>query len=300
MDSGNPDPGGPRLRRVTAGNAGPLTGAGTNTWIVGTGAVVVIDPGPPDDPAHVAATCAALDPGEQVARVLVTHAHADHCGAAAALARATGAPVLGHPGTGAVPRGGPGAAAGPAPVAGPEPDAVGFRPDIAIDEGDRIALDWGTITVLHVPGHHPGHLAFAVGDLVFPGDTVMGWASTLIAPPDGDLAAYRRSVARLRDLGARVFLPGHGDPVLDPAARCAALLRHRAAREAMVRAALAAGLTALPDLVRAVYADTPPALHPAAAGNLLAHLLDLAARDQVQAPADARSPASRWVLTPPH
>jgi hydroxyacylglutathione hydrolase len=277
----------PDVRRVVAGNPGPLTGPGTNTWILGRGAVAVIDPGPPDDPAHVAAVLAALHPDERIAMILVTHAHLDHCGAAAALARIAGVEVCAH-----------------APVRAAQADGVigdgthgPFRPDRALSEGETLRLGSQDLQVLHVPGHHPGHLAFRVGATVFTGDTVMGWASTLIAPPDGRMADWRASVVRLRDLGTARFLPGHGDPVTDPAGRANALLRHRAGREGAVLDALRAGPAPLADLVARVYADTPAALHRAAAANLLAHLLDLAERGLV-APRPTPGGADTWSLTP--
>lgn len=264
----------PPLRRVVAGNAGPLTGPGTNTWILGRGGVAVIDPGPPDDPAHVAAILAALAPDERVSHILVTHPHLDHSGAARSLSAATGAPVLGPP--------------APPPLADPslgggEGRDPGYAPDLALTGGELLDGAGWSLRALHTPGHFPGHLAFVCGEVVFTGDLVMGWASTLISPPDGDLAAFRTSVTALRDLGSRMFLPGHGDPVHDPAGRAQALLDHRAAREAALVATLHAGAATIPALVAHLYRDTPAQLHGAARRNVLAHLLDLFTRGMVTA-----------------
>ena len=273
---------------MVARNRGPLTGPGTNTWILGRGTVAVIDPGPPDDPDHPDAVLAALDPGERVGVILVTHGHRDHCGAAPALARLTGAEVCAHA-TGLTREIGE-----IDPSGGGDPHMEVGRP---LADGTKVVVGPLAVTVLHIPGHHPGHLAFQAGRSVFTGDTVMGWASTLIAPPDGDMAAYRASLVRLRALDAARFLPGHGDPVTDPAARIDALLRHRAARESAVLQALRGGPAPLADLVVQVYADTPPALHVAAAGNLLAHLIDLGTRGLVVPPRG--SPGTGfWALGP--
>lgn len=277
----------PEVRRVVAGNPGPLTGPGTNTWILGRGTVAVIDPGPPDDPAHVEAVLSALDPGERIAAILVTHAHRDHCGAAADLAQRTGAEVRAHPG---------GVAGARGQDTSDEAHQGSFVPHRSLTDGEAVPVGPHVVRVLHVPGHHPGHLAFRAGGTVFTGDTVMGWASTLIAPPEGDMRAYRESVRRLRDVGATRFLPGHGDPVTDPAGRAEALLRHRAAREAAILEALRDGPAPLAALLPRVYADTPPALRGAAAGNLLAHLLDLAERGIVTSPPSRPGPGL-WTLT---
>jgi len=233
--------------RVVAPNPGPMTQHGTNTWIVAyPGGATVIDPGP-DDAGHVAAVLAAAGP---VGRVLLTHAHADHYGAAAALRAASGAPVIAHPGFA----------------------AATLRPDRSVGEGDAVA----GLRVLHTPGHAADHLCFAREDgVLFTGDHVMGWASTAIAPPDGDMAAYLRSLARLGERADRVFLSGHGAAMHDPAARVATLLRHRLVREAGLVAALRRGPAALEALVASEYPVLETGLARAAGATLLAHLRKL-------------------------
>lgn len=271
----------PGLRAVTAPNPGPMTFTGTRSYLVGAGEVAVIDPGP-DDPAHLAALLAAPGPSERVAAILVTHAHRDHSGAAPALAAATRAPVHGF---GPRPPPSPLAAAlaGAAPGGGEGIDA-GFRPDVTLGDGAEVAGPGWRLTALHTPGHLGDHLCFAwaEGGALFTGDLVMGWAPTLISPPDGGLAAYRASLARLRRRDEAVFLPGHGPAVGDPRGRVDALLAHRAMREGQVLAALEQGPATVTALVQAIYREVDPALHPAAARNVLAHLIDLVERGMVE------------------
>lgn len=270
----------PGLRVVTAPNAGPMTFTGTRSYILGAGRVAVIDPGP-RDPAHVAALVAALDPGEAVAAILVTHAHRDHSGGAAMLGARADAPVLAFGASGG---GGASAALG-----GGEGMDAGFRPDRRLDEGAVVAGPGWRLRALHTPGHAADHLCFGweQGRALFSGDTVMGWATTLISPPDGRLGAF---LASLRRLEARVqagtettYYPGHGAPVGDPARIIAHQLAHREARTAQILAALTAG-PARPDaLVARIYIGLDPALRPAAARNVLAHLIDLMDRGAVRA-----------------
>jgi glyoxylase-like metal-dependent hydrolase (beta-lactamase superfamily II) len=271
-----------------------MTCTGTNTYLVGRGTVAVIDPGPDDD-RHLAAILAALAEGERVSHVLVTHAHRDHTALARRLADAVGAPVCGFGPAGS----GRSAtmerlAAGGLAGGGEGMDAE-YAPDLRLAEGDAVeGPDW-RLAVLHVPGHTADHVAFAAGPVVFTGDTVMGWASSIVSPPDGDLTAFMVSVARLAALGAAAFHPGHGEAVADPRARAEWLIAHRRAREAQILAALAAGETSVPGIAGRAYADTPAALRPAAERNVLAHLIDLWTRDLVRADPDL-TPAARYTL----
>lgn len=271
-----------RLRRVLAGNPSPMTGPGTWTDIVGSGEVAVIDPGPALE-GHLQAVLAALDPGERVAVILVTHAHLDHSALAPALSRATGAPVLAF-GT---------ATAGRSPAmqrlvegglrSGGEGLDLAFTPDRRLADGEIISgSDW-SLRAVHTPGHLGGHLCLAWEEVLFAGDHVMGWAPSLVSPPDGDMGAYMASLARLARQEWRLMLPTHGDPVADPAARLAELTAHRRAREAQVAGALRRGPVPLDAVTAAVYRDLAPALLPAARRNALAHLIDLAERNQAKA-----------------
>lgn len=282
----------PGLRRITAPNPSPMTLAGTNTYVIGTGRVAVVDPGPAD-PAHVAAILAGLARGERVSHILVTHAHLDHSPGARLLAEATGAPVLafGPPDAGRSAVMAELAARGMA--GGGEGVDRAFVPDaILTDEAELSDGDW-SLRALHTPGHFCNHLCFAIGDAVLSGDHVMGWASTLISPPDGDLGDYFRALARLDAAGARVLYPGHGEPVTDPAARIAELAAHRHARSAQILQVLAAGPASIEALTGAIYTGTPAALIPAAARNVFAHLVEMSLQNQVAAEGPL-SPAARF------
>lgn len=278
------------LRRVLAPNPSPLTFRGTNSWIVGDGDVAVIDPGPAM-PSHLDALLAALEPGERVSHILVTHAHADHSPLARPLSEATGAPVHAF---------GPALAGRSAVMAslaarevlgGGEGLDAGFVPDEALPDGAVVEGQGWRITAIHTPGHFGNHLSFLWGDHLFSGDQVMGWATSLVSPPDGDLADYMASLDRLAGLAARVAHPGHGPDIADPTARIAELAAHRRGRESQIRAALAEAPGTAADLARRIYTDTPEALLPAAARNVLAHLIDLTGRGQA-APQGALSAAA--------
>jgi hydroxyacylglutathione hydrolase len=266
------------LRLVRAPNPSAMTERGTNTWIVGRGAVAVIDPGPADE-THLAAILAALGPAERVSHILVTHAHADHSALAPALTRETGAPVLAF---GTARDGMTAAMAALIPEGtGGEGLDLGFRPDIRLSDAETVEGAGWALTAIHTPGHLGSHLCFRWGTLGFSGDHVMGWSTSLVSPPEGDMGAYRRSLARLAGQRWSRFLPGHGDPVTDPAARLAELAAHRSRREREILTALQAGPATISGLVAAVYTDVPAHLHPAAERNVLAHLLDLAHRNSV-------------------
>lgn len=273
----------PGLRRLLAPNPSPMTYWGTNTYLIGTGTLAVVDPGP-DDPSHLSALLTAID-GATVSHILVTHAHRDHSPLAAALSRETGAPVLAYgapeDGRSAVMQGL--AAAG---LEGGEGVDSGFAPDICLSDGDHVTVDGITIHALHTPGHMSGHLAFAFDDVLLSGDHVMGWASTLISPPDGDVTAFMASCRRLQTKRWEAFYPGHGAPITDPAARLAALIAHRQSREAAILETLSTGAATLPALTASVYTDTPREMWPAATRNLLAHLIDLHTRGQIRATPD--------------
>lgn len=285
----------PGLRVVTAGNRGPMTFTGTRSYILGERRVAVIDPGP-DDAAHLEALAAAVA-AERVEVVLVTHAHRDHSAGARAFAARVGAPLLAH--------GDPAGARTPAMarlaaeglLGGGEGIDAGFAPDQRIGDGAAISgPDW-TLMAVHTPGHLSDHLSFAwsEGDALFSGDTVMGWATTLISPPDGDLAAFRASLARLRARTEQIYYPGHGAPVTDPARLLDWLGAHRNARERRILAALAAGPATPAEIVALVYDDLDPRLAPAAARNVLAHLIDLDARALAH-PLGALSAGARYAL----
>ena len=265
----------PGLRLVLAPNASPMTERGTNTYLLGEGAVSVIDPGPAD-PGHLRAILAALAPGERIAQILVTHAHKDHSPLARPLAEATGAPVLGFGGAEAGRSARMAALAGE--VGGGEGVDEAFAPDILLPDGAEIEAGGRLLAAVHTPGHFGNHLCFRWGASLFSGDHVMGWAPSLVSPPDGDLTDFMASLKRVEALGPLRYYPGHGAPVAEGQARVQALRAHRLGRERSIRAAVEGGAATLTAITGAVYHDVAPALLPAAARNVLAHLIDLEAR----------------------
>lgn len=272
------------VRRILAPNPSPMTFLGTNTYIVGEGDVTVIDPGP-DLPDHLAAIRTALGPRQRVGRILVTHPHVDHSPLAARLASETGAPVLGYgpPEAGRAPDMVSLAAAGA--LRGGEGVDRGFRPDAELRHGDEVQAGGYRLQAVHTPGHFSGHLCFAIAGegILFSGDQVMSWATTLVSPPDGDLTAFMDSLELLAGRSDRLYLPGHGAPLPEPAAMIDHQRAHRRARETQILDALGAGPEQAVALARRIYTDIPPPLLPAAARNVLAHLIDLARRGLVSA-----------------
>ncbi|MDP5216408.1 MBL fold metallo-hydrolase [Ruegeria sp. 2205SS24-7] len=270
----------PGLRRVLAPNPSPMTYRGTNTYLIGQSDLAVIDPGPLDE-AHLDAILAAVAPGQRISHIIVTHSHLDHSPLARPLSQRTGAPVLafGGPEAGRSPVMAELATAGLA--GGGEGIDHSFRPDIEIGNGAVIeGPDW-TLEVIHTPGHLGNHIALGWGDICFTADHVMGWASSLVSPPDGDLTDFMASCARLRAHNWSVFHPGHGAPVENPAGRLDWLITHRQGREAAILSALAQGPATARQIAEQVYTDTPPALLPAAERNVFAHLVDLLGREMV-------------------
>ncbi|HVA21434.1 MAG TPA: MBL fold metallo-hydrolase [Candidatus Micrarchaeia archaeon] len=251
-------PGPLRVIRLLAPNPGPMTLAGTNTWLVGDDEVTVVDPGP-DDPGHRQAIQTAAAPG-RIVRLVCTHSHPDHREGAAQLAASLGVGVGVH-----------------------HTSAWG-RGELALHDGDRLEVGRHALRVLHTPGHAPDHIClFAEDDgACFTGDHVLGGATTVIDPPAGDLPAYLLALRRLRSLPLRVLLPGHGDPLTDPTAAIDGILRHRAERERAVLAALADGPHHPTDLVPGLYAAVTPTLWAAAARTVLAHCLKLEAEGRVE------------------
>ena len=262
----------PRIRRVVADNPGPFTFTGTGTYIVGNGTVAVIDPGP-DDGAHLEALLAAVE-GETVSHVLVTHTHRDHAPLARPFADAVGALVLAAR---------PPARETHASGGLDEAEDQTFRPDVILNDGDRIAgPDW-TLETLATPGHASNHLAFALieENALFSGDHVMGWATSVVAPPDGDMGAYMASLERVAARGFETLWPTHGAPVTDVAPFLTAYKAHRLEREAQILARLAAGDRTIAEMVPGLYAAVDERLWPAASLSVLAHLIDLVRRGVV-------------------
>ena len=258
----------PGVSRLVAANPGRMTYHGTNTYLLeGAGGVVVLDPGP-DDASHVDAIL-RLAPAP-VRQILLTHTHADHLGAVAMLRQATGAPVAAWH-----------ASADPA-----------FTPDQPLADGDEVA----GLAALFTPGHAADHLCFARGDgILFSGDLVMGWSTTVVSPPGGDMAAYFASLRRLLARpGDMLYLPGHGPALPNPRDYAAALLAHRRAREDAIVAALSDQPATPAQLVETLYAGLEDALRPAAERSVLAHLLKLESEGRAHADETADKALARW------
>lgn len=274
----------PLIRRVVAKNPGPFTFTGTGTYIVGRGAVAVIDPGPAD-PEHLEALKRAVA-GEQVTHVLVTHTHADHSPLARPFAESQGAPVFA-----ARPPG-----AGGASDARTEEDAdEAFFPDVVLEGGEQLAGPGWTIETLATPGHASNHLAFALleENALFSGDHVMGWSTTVVAPPDGDMGAYYASLDLVAARGFSTLWPTHGPPVVEPAPFLAAYKAHRRERERQILSQIEAGHATISEMVPAIYAQVDPRLWPAASMSALAHLLHLHRAGVVEAE-PAPGAQARW------
>jgi glyoxylase-like metal-dependent hydrolase (beta-lactamase superfamily II) len=259
----------PLVRRICAENPNAFTFKGTGTYIVGRGEVAVIDPGPLID-AHVEALLAAVK-GETVTHILITHTHNDHSPAAAPLKAATGAKTYAY---------GPhGAGKKHDGVDVEEGGDMDFRPDVTLKDGDTIKGKGWTVDALYTPGHTSNHVCFALREekALFSGDHVMGWSTTVIAPPDGDMAQYFASLEKLATRDDKLFYPTHGNPIPNPQAFVRTLIEHRHARERQIEACLKRGLTRIQDMVPVIYSEVDSKLHPAASMSVLAHLQHMVA-----------------------
>lgn len=261
----------PLVRRLLAHNPSAFTFTGTGTFVVGNGTVAVIDPGP-DDPAHVAALIAALA-GETVSHIVITHTHRDHSPAAPALAAATGAAIIG---------------CAPLVLAddGPRADAgfdATYAPDRVLADGESVAGPGWTLTAVATPGHTSNHLCYALAEekALFSGDHVMGWSTTVVAPPDGDMADYVASLKKLLDRDDAIYHPTHGEPVTEPQRFVRGLITHRKQRENQILKLLGEAPRDIPAMVAVMYAQVDSRLHPAAGRSVLAHLIDLKTRGVV-------------------
>jgi glyoxylase-like metal-dependent hydrolase (beta-lactamase superfamily II) len=261
----------PLVRRLLAGNPSPFTFTGTQTYIIGQNEVAVIDPGP-ELPDHVEAILAATS-GERIAAILCTHTHRDHSPASRALAAACGAPIVGCP-----------------PLAieddGPRADAAfdfDYSPDRVLADGEAVEGEGWTLRAVATPGHTSNHLCFALEEeeLLFTGDHVMGWSTTVVSPPDGDMTLYLQSLRALLERPDRLYLPAHGPAVDRPHAHVRALITHRRMREKQILGQLEKGQGQIPAMVETMYRDVDPRLHPAAGRSVLAHLVDLERRGLV-------------------
>jgi glyoxylase-like metal-dependent hydrolase (beta-lactamase superfamily II) len=285
---------GPDLRRVLAENPSKFSYRGTGTYIVGRGDVAVIDPGP-DLPAHREALERALI-GERVRAIVITHCHADHSPLAAWLSEITGAATY---------------ASGPHGEVSNDPDEVsedepkesvdiGFTPAVTVIDGQRFAQGPGwTLRAVATPGHTSNHLCVAWEEqrALFSGDHVMGWSTTVVSPPDGDMKAYVASLHKVRGRHDDVLWPTHGNPITDPGPFLDAYLAHRLEREAQVLAQVRSGVSSISDMVATLYADVDVKLHRAASRSVLAHVVKLVGEGLVATDAEpARVRSSYWAV----
>ena len=263
----------PLISRVVADNPGPFTFKGTGVYIVGGGDVAVIDPGP-DDASHVDALKRALA-GKRVTHILVTHTHSDHSPAAKPLKEWSGAQTyaFGPHGSGKLEDG----------VRVEEGGDMQFVPDVRVKDGEIIRGNGFTFECVFTPGHTSNHMCYALKEekALFTGDHVMGWSTTVVTPPDGDMAQYMASVKKLMARDDAVLYPTHGAPVTDPKPFLAAYLEHRLDRERQIVACIRDGVATIPEMVARMYADVDKRLHPAASRSVLAHLIQLEGEGRV-------------------
>lgn len=263
------------IARLLAHNPSAFTYTGTQSYIAGGDTVAVIDPGP-ELPEHIDALVEAIG-GRSVAAIVCTHTHRDHSPAARPLAERTGAPIIGC-----------------APLAleavGPRADASfdgDYRPDRILADGESLDIGGERLTAFATPGHTSNHLCFAWRGALFTGDHVMGWSTTVVVPPDGDMAAYMASLDKLRQRDDRIYYPAHGAPVTNPQQYVRHLMGHRMHRERQILKLIADQQRAIPDIVANAYPGLDPRLTAAAGGSVLAHLLDLERRGLVERQGDA-------------
>ena len=272
----------PLVRRVLADNPSPFTYTGTQTYLVGAGRdVAVIDPGPADDD-HIAAILAVAGDAK-VAAICCTHTHRDHSPAAAPLAAKTGAPIIGC-----------------APLVlhddGPRADESfdrTYAPDRVLSDGEQVSGDGWTLQAIATPGHTSNHLCFALleSGAVFSGDHVMGWSTSVISPPDGDMADYMVSMQKMHDRDDRIYYPAHGPAVENPRQLVRGMMGHRKQRERQILRHLDNGMATITDMVPLMYKGLDPRLFGAAGRSVLAHLIDLEQRGRVTRAAD------NWEIT---
>lgn len=290
FEYGKTDQVSPLIRRVIANNPGSFTYTGTGVYIIGRGEVAVLDPGPMDE-THFTALKAELE-GETITHVLVTHSHMDHSPLAHPLAKWAGCKVY---------------AKGPAIPSHSEVrmeagDDLSFNPDETIGDGWAASGPGWTLEAIETPGHTSNHLCYALAEenAVFSGDHVMGWSTTVISPPDGNMADYLASLAKIRDRGFKTIWPTHGPPVIEDATGfIQAYIDHRKAREAAILTRLEAGDTGIPQMVRTIYAEIDRKLHPAACHSVLGHMIHLVGEGRVETTDAIPGVQSQYALREP-
>lgn len=261
----------PRIRRIVAENPSAFTLHGTGTYIIGQGNVAVIDPGPLDE-KHTNAILKATE-GEIISHLLITHTHNDHSPGAALLKEATGAKTFGF---------GPHGSGKP----GMKPEEGGdmaFVPDVEVRDGDIISGEGWSVKAIHTPGHLSNHICFELIEekTLFSGDHVMGWSTSIVSPPDGDMTEYMASLEKLLDYDHKIYWPTHGPAIEDPHPFVKGLIAHRHGRMGQIRSCLQKGSMDIPTMVKAMYTDVPEYLHPAAARSVYSHLIMMVEKGEV-------------------
>lgn len=277
----------PGIRRVIANNPSPFTFHGTGTYILGSGKVAVIDPGPNDE-AHIDAILGALE-GEEVSHILVTHTHMDHSPGCRFLQAKTGAPTYayGPHGAGKMEQG----------VQVEEGGDMEFSPDHLVKHGEIIqGGDW-TVECVYTPGHTSNHMCFALKEqkALFTGDHIMGWSTSIISPPDGDMAAYMQSLTLLLDRDDEVYWPTHGPSIVEPKTHVTAYIEHRLEREQQILNCIDAGTHLIKEMVPLMYRDTPEFMYPAAARSVLAAMENLVRKEEVTTNGDGLTLTSEYL-----
>ncbi|MDB5439135.1 MAG: metallo-beta-lactamase family protein [Caulobacteraceae bacterium] len=290
FEYGRADQVSPLIRRVIANNPSPFTHAGTGTYIVGQGQVAVIDPGP-DDADHLEAILAAVA-GERVSHIAITHHHLDHSPLAEPLKARTGAVIYGCAvKTPDVEEDGPKMEAG---------HDANFHPDVSVCGGGEIAGPGWTLEAIPTPGHTSNHICYALKEenALFSGDHIMGWSTTVITPPDGDMTDYIASLELIAARGFATIWPTHGPPIRETGPFLDAYIAHRHERTDQIITALAAGPGRIRDLVPRLYADVDPGLHLAAARSMLAAMIHLSRQGKIISADGAAGPDSEYRLAP--
>ncbi len=285
------------LRCITAPNPSRMTASGTNTYLLGKTELAVIDPGPDDD-GHFNRILEEVGTGNAISKILVTHAHTDHTALAPRLAAATGAELLAGPPAADARTPAMQALSRAVDLGGGEGMDPTFSPDRALADGEILAgSDWA-IEVIRTPGHTGDHLCLAwpEQDCMFTGDHVMGWSTTLVSPPDGDMGAYMRSLQKLMARPEATYYPGHGGPIIDPRTELRSQYDHRLAREASIIACLQPGPATATQITAAVYQDLHAELRRYAERNVMAHLLDLHTREKIELHEDPITARHRFSL----
>lgn len=261
------------IRRVIANNPGPFTLYGTGTYILGRGNVAVIDPGPAD-PAHIDAIVAATE-GERVTHLLVTHTHMDHSPGCRLLCEVTDAPTYGYGphGAGKIEQG--------VPVE--EGGDMDFVPDVKVADGDVIEGDGWSVECVYTPGHTSNHICYQLREerTLFTGDHVMGWSTSIVSPPDGDMKSYMKSLRLLLERDDAIYWPTHGPAITQPRPHVEAFIAHRQEREDEIRACLARNIVKIREMVPVMYAALPEFMYPAAARSVFAAMIYMVEQGEV-------------------